>query len=123
MRTRELLAHTSSYLGAVGYIERYFGPQPFLRACPNGEGGFGSFVWFGHLSYPRYGESETPGGWLQFKGGTFYGIIDEAIASARARGMMVPASARSFYSALGQALAGRQMVENGRRSEWTGRNC
>lgn len=115
IQTRELLRRTSTYLGAVSYVERYFGPQPFLRSCPSGEGGYGRWV-------PNSGGSGA-GGWLQFMSGTFYGIIDEAIASARARGMRVPASARSWYSPLGQALAGRQMVDDGRRGEWTGANC
>ena len=115
LEQRELQLTTGSYLGAVSYVERFFGPQAFLRACPNGEGGFGRWV-------SNTGGSGA-GGWLQFMSGTFYGIIDSAIANARAAGMRVPASARSWYSPLGQALAGRQMLADGRRGEWTGANC
>lgn len=120
---RELLRSVGTYLGAVAYVERYFGPQSFLRSCPNGEGGFGAWVYIGHASYAIYGANTTPGGWLQFMGGTFYGIIDEALAAAEGRGMRVPPGTRSWFSPLGQALAGRQMVEDGRRGEWTGPNC
>jgi hypothetical protein len=115
IRSRELLATTSTYLGAVRYVERYFGSQPFLHACPLSEGGYGAWV-------PNHYGSGA-GGWLQFMSGTFYGIIDEAISSARARGMRVPASARSWYSPLGQALAAVQMLADGRRGEWTGGTC
>lgn len=123
LEQRRLLATTSTYLGAVSYVEKYFGPQPFLRECPKSEGGLGAWVYIGHADHAVYGPSTTPGGWLQFMGGTFYGIIDRAIAEARARGMVVPATARSWFSPLGQALAGRTMIERGRRGEWTGGTC
>lgn len=103
------------YGSAVRLVERYFGPQPFLWACPRSEGGFGSWV-------PNRNGSGA-GGWLQFMSGTFYSVIDDAIAKARARGMNVPSSARSWYSPLGQALAGVEMLADGRRGEWSGSTC
>lgn len=103
------------YASAVRLVERFYGAQPFLWACPRSEGGFGPWV-------PNR-QGSGAGGWLQFMAGTFYGIIDEAITDARSRGMLVPSSARSWYSPLGQALAGRQMIENGRRGEWSGSTC
>lgn len=98
---------------------RYFGADvaAWERSCsqPSSEGGYGRWV-------PN-GRGSGAGGWLQFMQGTFDGIIDEAIAAARSRGMVVPVSARSWYSPLGQALAGAEMLADGRRGEWSGWGC
>lgn len=115
----------TSWLDSTKYVGRYYGSgmTAWEQSCSSTEGDWGGFVWYDHDSVPRYGYSNTPGGWLQFKGGTFYGIIDKAIAEARRRGMRVPESARSYYSPLGQAIAGAQMILDGRSGEWTGSGC
>lgn len=115
----------TTWQGSTAYVGRYFGADiaAWELSCSSSEGGWGGFVWYNHESTPRYGYSDTPGGWMQFKGGTFYGIIDEAVANARSRGMTIPSSARSYYSPLGQAIAGAQMIADGRRGEWTGDRC
>lgn len=105
----------NDYMTAVRLVERYFGYQSFLRSCPRSEGGFGQFV------YNTQGSGA--GGWLQFMEGTFWSVIDDAIRHARERGMFVPSSARSWYSPLGQALAGIEMLRDGRRGEWSGSTC
>lgn len=121
---RALQAIPTGWLDSTRYVDRYFpGIGAWERSCSSTEGGWGGFHWFRNLSYPVYGYSNTPGGNLQFMGGTFDGIIDRAITDARARGMPVPTSARSFYSPLGQAIAGAQMILDGRRGEWTGSGC
>lgn len=115
----------TTWRDSVNYVGRYFGSATaaWELSCSSTEGGWGGFQWFRGLSYPVYGYSNTPGGQMQFMGGTFDGIIDKAIVTARARGMTVPASARSLYSPLGQAVAGAQMVIDGRTGEWSGSGC
>jgi len=116
---RSLQAVPSTWLDSVTYTGRYFGADvaEWERSCSaqGSEGGWGSWV-------PNSLGSGA-GGWLQFMSGTFYGIIDRGIADAKARGMPVPSSARSWYSPLGQAIAGAQMLLDGRRGEWTGSGC
>lgn len=87
----------------------------WARHCASSEGGHGHWV-------PNRGGSGA-GGWLQFMSGTFWSVIDSAIRRARAHGVRVPAFARSWYSPLGQALAGSEMLYHGRRGEWSGRTC
>lgn len=110
---------STSWPAAVQLVGRFYGSslQAWLWSCsaPRSEGGHGRWV-------PN-SQGSGAGGWLQFMSGTFYGVIDSAIARARARGMVVPASARSWYSPLGQALAGVEMLRQGRRGEWTGYGC
>lgn len=115
----------TTWKGSTAYVGRFFGADvaAWELSCSSSEGGWGGFVWYDHESTPRYGYSNTPGGWMQFKGGTFYGIIDEAVANARSKGMTIPPSARSYYSPLGQAVAGAQMIIDGRRGEWAGARC
>lgn len=108
-----------SWPAAVDLVGRFYGPslQAWLWSCsqPHSEGGHGRWV-------PNT-QGSGAGGWLQFMSGTFYGVIDAAIADARGRGMLVPRAARSWYSPLGQALAGVQMLAAGRRGEWQGYGC
>lgn len=108
-----------SWPAAVWYVGRFFGPERrrWLWSCslPRSEGGHGRWVPNSHGS--------GAGGWLQFMPGTFFGVIDAAIGEGRRRGMRVPVSARSWYSPLGQALAGMEMLAQGRRGEWQGYGC
>jgi hypothetical protein len=114
--SREL---SSTWLGAVELVGVYYGPgiRAWLRSCSQAtsEGGWGRWV-------PNT-QGSGAGGWLQFMSGTFWSVIDDAIARARAAGMVVPSSARSWYSPLGQALAGDEMIRDGRRREWSGWAC
>lgn len=109
----------ATWLAAVDVVGRYFGADvaAWERSCsqPSSEGGYGRWV-------PNT-QGSGAGGWLQFMQGTFDSVIDDAIRSARAKGMVVLASARSWYSPLGQALAGAQMLADGRRGEWAGWGC
>jgi hypothetical protein len=108
-----------TWLDAVELVGQFYG-QPMRdweRSCSarGSEGGWGRWV--------SNTQGSGAGGWLQFMSGTFYGVIDKAITGARSRGMYVPASAGSWYSPLGQAIAGAQMILDGRRGEWTGYGC
>lgn len=111
----EALSRVGDFAVAVRQVERWFGPQPWLWSCPRSEGGFGAFV--------MNRQGSDAGGWLQFMPGTFYGVIDSAIREARRRGMPVPSNARSWRSPLGQALAGVEMLRQGRRGEFEGATC
>lgn len=109
----------TSWQRAVAVVGRYFG-EPVAGwelSCSRwgSEGGWGAFV-MNELG-------SGAGGWLQFMPGTFDGVIARAVADARARGMQVPASASSWRSPLGQAIAGAEMLVDGRRAEWSGSGC
>ncbi len=108
-----------SWRGAVAVVARYFGPRvaAWELSCSRqgSEGGWGAWV--------LNTQGSGAGGWLQFMQGTFDGVIGKAIAAARSLGLAVPASARSWYSTLGQALAGAEMLREGRRDEWSGWGC
>lgn len=129
----KVVASIGDYAVAVRFVERYFGPQPFLWACPHSEGGFGVWVWNGRYPINRYPAtaggggrphgSSGAGGWLQFIHSTFESVIDDAVAHARAKGMPVPASVRDWRSPVGQALAGIEMLRDGRAGEWSGSSC
>jgi hypothetical protein len=118
-QVRTLQSIPADWLSSVNDVGRFFGAgtASWERSCSQqgSEGGWGRWV-------PSSSGSGA-GGWLQFMSGTFYGIIDEAIADARSRGMLVPSSARDWYSPLGQAIAGAQMLLDGRRGEWSGYAC
>jgi hypothetical protein len=88
----------------------------WASTCASSEGGHGGFV-MNH-------QGSGAGGWLQFLSSTFYGIIGSAMIEARQAGAAnIPASAASWYSPLGQAVAGAAMIHHGRRGEWSGASC
>jgi len=112
------LAANRSWEAAVRYVRPYVGSAvaDWMWNCSRGEGGqYGGPVW-------NQGGSGAYG-WLQFTQGTFYGVIDKGISSAKAAGMIVPPQARSWSSPLGQAIAGAQMYRDGRLNEWTAPTC
>lgn len=108
-----------SFFWSTRFVDRLW-PGQYLGAwastCASSEGGHGGFV-MNH-------QGSGAGGWLQFLSSTFYGIIGSAIAEAHAAGAThLPASASSWYSPLGQALAGAAMIHHNRRGEWDGASC
>lgn len=112
-------ASAGTWLAAVDVVGRIYGPAiaSWELSCSKqgSEGGWGAWV--------SNSRGSGAGGWLQFMKGTFDGVIAKAIADARARGWSVPASASSWYSPVGQALAGVEMLREGRRGEWSGYGC
>lgn len=107
-----------SFPRSTRFLDRLYpglGHGSWADTCASSEGGHGPWV-------PNRGGSGA-GGWLQFMSGTFWSVIDGGIARARARGVRIPSYARSWYSPLGQAIAGSEMLFDGRRGEWSGSTC
>jgi hypothetical protein len=105
-----------SWLGAVALVEHYFpGSRSWLLSCSASEGGWGRWV-------PNI-QGAGAGGNMQFLSSTFYANVDAAFSSARRRGLRLPASARSWYSPVGQAVTGAHMLSIGQRGQWVGNGC
>lgn len=108
-----------SFYWSTRFVDRLWPGQQlgsWAYTCASSEGGHGGFV----MNHSGSGA----GGQLQFMSGTFYGIIGDAIAEARAAGAVnLPGSSASWYSPLGQAIAGAAMIHHGRRGEWSGASC
>lgn len=101
---------------AVKEVQRaYPGTQSWLLSCSASEGAHGLWV-------PNR-QGSGAGGWLQFMESTFWRMYGTALSDVTRRGFSVPASAASWYSPLGQALAGAWGVTNGRSHEWYGHGC
>lgn len=107
---------SGAWLNAVEEVQRaYPGTSWWLRSCSASEGGWGRWV-------PN-SQGSGASGWLQFMSSTFWRMFGAAKADVQARGFIVPNSAASWYSPLGQALAGAWGYTNGRRHEWVGSGC
>lgn len=103
---------------AVMYVQRWFpGTASWLLSCSASEGGHGPWV-------PNR-QGSGAGGWMQYMSGTFYTDFRGASAYLAARGVIVPRSANSWYSALGQAIAAGWARYTGHapRGKWTGASC
>lgn len=106
---------------AVEEVQKVFpGTAMILLSCSDSEGGRGRWVRHGGGAY--YAGYRGVGGWLQFLPGTFDRHFAAALGYARARGFRVPAAAASWFSPLGQALAGAWGLTYSRR-EWAGAGC
>lgn len=124
-----LLARTLPLAGdwetSVRVVQRvYPGSSRWLLSCSSSEGGHGEFVWIGHASSPPYGTDDTPGGWMQYKQGTFWHDLDAAMIDLRSRGIRVHPDAVSYYSPEGQAVAAGWAYGHDRPGgKWTGSGC
>jgi hypothetical protein len=106
----------NAWLRAIDEAQKpYPGTEGWLISCSASEGGHGRWVPNGYGS--------GAGGWLQFLEGTFWRMWGAARSDVRSRGYRVPTSAASYYSPLGQALAGAWGVTHGRSHEWYGGGC
>ena len=106
----------SAWLRAVKEVQRvYPGTEGWLVSCSASEGGHGRWV-------PN-SQGSGVGGWLQYYPSTFHGFFARARAEAENRRFRVPASAASWYSPLGQALAGGWAVTHGMTHHWVGSGC
>lgn len=122
-RAARTLPDVRDWVGAVRAVQRvYPGSEAWLLRCSASEGGHGIFVYHGGgTTYPGY---DLPGGWMQYFESTFWGDFHAALSDARAHRFFVPASAASWHSPLGQALAGGWAYYHARPSgKWTGGGC
>jgi len=99
-----------AWLRAVDEVQKVFpGTRSWLRSCSAAEGGWGRFVVHGGGSYYPGAEYAKGGaevfGPMQYTSGTFRDHSWNARLDAARRGFIVPASAGSWFSPLGQALA------------------
>lgn len=99
----------------------YPGTESWLLSCSASEGGWGRWV-------PN-SQGSGVGGWMQMYPSTwntmFYGWYgnEGALSYLQRKGYIVPRSAHSWYSPLGQALASAHGKLNGRGGEWHGGGC
>lgn len=121
----EVRSGNSAWRRAVREAQRpYPGTEGWLLSCSASEGGWGRWVGYSGVSYsPSLVESDTVGGWLQFRPSTFDSFIKHALQDVRRRGYIVPQSASSWLSPLGQALAGGWGATHGMHSHWAGHGC
>ena len=109
---------------AVRVAQRmYPGTEGWLLSCSASEGGHGPWVWNGGAPQWSSNHGSGAGGWAQFMESTFWRMFGAARDDASRRGFVVPESAASFYSPLGQALAAAWGYTNGRKHEWMGSGC
>jgi hypothetical protein len=101
----------NAWLKAVDEVQRVFpGTSSWLLSCSAAEGGHGRWVGYGGQPYSTYlRDSNTVGGPMQFRFGTFTGMFRRGAEHARAHGFRLPAHlsdrTTAWRSALGQALA------------------
>lgn len=112
----EVTDGNNAWQRAVEEVQRaYPGTEGWLWSCSASEGGHGRWV-------PN-SQGSGVGGWLQFMPGTWSGFFRNALSDVTARGFRVPDAAASWYSPLGQALAGAWGITHGMRHHWAGSGC
>jgi len=117
---RKTLDEQSSWQRAIAEVQAAWPDTDWwLDSCSRTEGAGRS----GEAPWVPNREGSGAGGWLQFMESTFWRMFWAAKADAEARGFVVVKSAASWYSRIGQAMAGAWGVTNGRRSEWSGSGC
>lgn len=114
------LREQRAWFAAIDEVQRaYPGTKDWLVSCSLTEGAGRSL----DAPFVMNHQGSGAGGWLQFMESTFWRMFTAAKADVEARGFIVPRSAASWSSRLGQALAGAWGVTNGRRGEWSGSGC
>ena len=118
---------------AVREVQRVFpGTEGWLMSCSAAEGGHGRWVGYSGVAYSTWlRDSNTVGGPLQFRFGTFTGMFRRGAEYVVARGFRLPSHLRdmttAWRSALGQAVAGGWARYTGNDdSHWAaswGRGC
>jgi hypothetical protein len=133
---RGLLARTipvtNDWTTATSIADRFWpGAARWLLDCSSSEGGHGAWVWrggtparFDAAGVPTNYPGNVPGGPMQYFESTFWGDFNPAVLDLRARGVRIPTAASSWFSMLGQALAGGWAYDHSRGAgKWTGLRC
>lgn len=125
LRDFQVSPGSSAWKRAVREVQAaYPGTESWLMSCSASEGGWGRWVGYSGVAFSSsLVASDTVGGWLQFRPSTYSGFIRHAIQDTRRRGFIVPDTAWSWLSPLGQALAGGWAITHGMRRHWAGSGC
>lgn len=122
LKDYEVKSGNRAWFKAIAEAQKpYPGTEAWLKSCSASEGGWGRWV-------PN-SDGAPPGGWMQMYHSTWrsmwYGWYgnEGAYQYLIKRGYVVPKSAHSWYSPLGQALASAHGYKFGRRGEWHGAGC
>ena len=129
----------NAWFKAIDQAQRVFpGTKDWLISCSRPEGGHGRWVGYSGVSFSTWlRDSNTVGGNMQFRFGTFTGMYRNAYAYLRSKGFRVPdhlddvnsviGLTTAWRSALGQALAaGWARYTGNDNSHWSaswGRGC
>lgn len=116
-RYLEKLLNASTWLEAVSEVQVVFpNTDGWLLSCSAAESNHYEWVGYGSVPYSdALRDSNTVGGYLQFRFQTFKGMWRHGVAYAVSRGYRIPkdllgdslaAKTRAWRSALGQAVAG-----------------
>jgi hypothetical protein len=110
-----------TWIRAMREVQKaYPGTEGWLRSCSSTEGA-GRNLSINYFQMNHQGSGA--GGYLQFMESTFWRMYGAARSDVLNRGFKLDRRSASWYSRLGQALAGAWGVSNGRRHEWTGSGC
>jgi hypothetical protein len=116
---------------AVKEVQKVFpGTESWLLSCSDAEGGHGRWVGYSGVPYSDWlRDSDTVGGYMQFRFSTFTGMYRRGVDYAVGKGYRVPRMdmTTAWRSALGQAIAGGWARYTGNdNSHWSaswGRGC
>jgi hypothetical protein len=117
-------AHTldeqRSWPAAIAEVQiAYPGTSSWLTSCSRTEGAGRS----GNAPWVANHQGSGAGGWLQFMHSTFWRMYSAAADDVRSRDFRIDRRAASWYSRLGQALAGGWAATYGATHEWSGSGC
>jgi hypothetical protein len=114
------LYEQTSWQAAIDEAQKaYPGTRDWVDSCSRSEGAGRS----GEAPWVPNREGSGAGGWMQFMESTFWRMYYAAEADLAERGFTLAASARSWYSRIGQAVAAAWGYLHGRSSEWYGAGC
>ena len=110
-----------TWIRAMREVQKaYPGTESWLRSCSSTEGA-GRNLSINYFQMNHQGSGA--GGWLQFMESTFWRMFTAAKEDVESRGFIIPASAASWSSRIGQALAGGWAATHGATGEWSGSGC
>lgn len=124
LASQQMWDANADWPSAAKFADRIFpGTYGWVWSCSGSEGGHGIWVWNGGAPYNSPSHGSGAGGWMQFLDSTFWNNVDAAFTAARERGFNLPASTKSYTSALGQAVTAAYMDMRGWSGQWYGAGC
>lgn len=129
LQAARTIVETNDWLTAVRIVQRFYpGSEWWLVSCSRSEGGHGAWKFrndVGALTPARLLDPpNVPGGPMQYFASTWRTDFNAAVQDLARRHVKVPRSAFSWFSPLGQAIAGGWAYGHARPSgKWTGSGC